>query len=330
MSDPMKYRVLPHDPKQEPVSSIETLPLADWERQSVTGFDGDAGCILWWAIFIPICVLCEVFLDTGGGGILIGIVCASIPFVLITESIKRKKIAGLERKKAEEEKQRTIDVNDHEKRRVEGEAASLTSTLMRVYEISTNLTTELGQHLNQASNLLEGAELEYKDNAFSPFWDAVENAAKELSAFNSKANQLSQNATEYYRGLDGRKHTFPTFPVNAQTMPDASPVLGELRRIVRMGQTNFQFANIWEHRRTREVLIAGFRTLGEAINNLGATIEYSVSNLQQSVSTDLAKLVEEEIKTRETLDKRMMEQNRMLDNIQQDHKPEITDRPSRY
>lgn len=97
-----------------------------------------------------------------------------------------------------------------------------------------------------------------------------------------------------------------------------------------MGQTNFQFANIWEHRRTREVLIAGFRTLGEAINNLGATIEYSVSDLQRSISSDIANLVEEGIRTREAFDKRMVEQNRMLDNIQHHRKPEITDRPSRY
>jgi hypothetical protein len=106
--------------------------------------------------------------------------------------------------------------------------------------------------------------------------------------------------------------------------------VNELRRIVRMGQTNFQFANIWEHRRTREVLIAGFRTLGEAINNLGTTIEYSISYLQQSVSTDMAKLIQEEIRSREALDKRLLEQNRMLDNLQHHREPGMTDSPSKY
>jgi hypothetical protein len=97
-----------------------------------------------------------------------------------------------------------------------------------------------------------------------------------------------------------------------------------------MGQTTFQFANIWEHRRTREVMIAGFRTLGDAVNNLGPAVEGSLSGLQQSVSSDVARLVQEEIKTRDSLDSRMMEQNRMLDNIQHHRKPGITDRPSRY
>lgn len=106
--------------------------------------------------------------------------------------------------------------------------------------------------------------------------------------------------------LNDREHTFPVFPVQLNTIPDPSDEIEELRRIVRLGQTNFQFANIWEHRRTREVSIAGFRTLGEAVNDLGATIEYSISNLQQSVSSDLARVVDEQIKTRESLDKRML------------------------
>ena len=107
-------------------------------------------------------------------------------------------------------------------------------------------------------------------------------------------------------------------------------VLSTLRRIVRMGQTNFQFASIWEDRRTREVLIAGFRTLGEAVNKLGPTIENSVSNLQASISSDVAKLVDEEIRARDVLSTRLLEQNRMLDNIQSHRAPNVTDRPSRY
>jgi hypothetical protein len=44
-------------------------------------------------------------------------------------------------------------------------------------------------------------------------------------------------------------------------------------------------------------------------------------DLQQSVSSELAKVVEEEIKTRELLNKRMTEQSGMLDNIQHRRKP---------
>src|ERR1039457_979188 len=134
--------------------------------------------------------------------------------------------------------------------------------------------------------------------------------------------QASRLADDYYKGLNGRSHTFPAFPVNNANLPSPSSVMSEFRRIVRMGQTNFQFANIWTHRRTQKIMIAGFQTLGEAVNNLGSTVENAVFGLQQSVSSDVARLVQEEIKTRDTLDSRMLEQNSMLDNIQRHRKPE--------
>ena len=83
-------------------------------------------------------------------------------------------------------------------------------------------------------------------------------------------------------------------------------------------------------------MMAGFRYLGEAVNNLGYAIEDSISNLQESISSDLAKSVEEGIKTRglladtgKKLDKRLLEQNRMLDNIQHGRKPRFKDTPSK-
>jgi hypothetical protein len=75
-------------------------------------------------------------------------------------------------------------------------------------------------------------------------------------------------------------------------------------------------------------MIAGFRTLGEAVNNLGSTVESSLFGLQQSISSDAARLVQEEIRTRDSHDRLMLEQNRMLDNIQHHREPGATDRPS--
>src|ERR1035438_2530325 len=131
-----------------------------------------------------------------------------------------------------------------------------------------------------------------------------------------KTQEISRAAAVYYRDLRGREHDFPHFPISAGNVPDASPETNQLRRVVRMGQTNFQFANIWEHRRTRDVMIAGFRTLGDAINNLESTVENSIANLESSFSSDVARVVEQGIEMRDLLDRRTKEQSRMLDNIQ--------------
>ena len=244
--------------------------------------------------------------------------------------VRGTRISEEERKKAKQTKLSVEYSNKNTISGADGEAQRVTVGLIRTYDSSTNLAAELPKHLSTAAHLLRQAESEFKDNAYAPFWDAVENAAQQLASFNHKANQMSRLAEEYYRGLSGRNHTFPSFPVNVSNVPSPSSAVSELRRIVRMGQTNFQFANIWEHRRTREVMIAGFHTLGEAVNNLGSTVESSLFGLQYSISSDVARLVQEEIKTRDSLDRRMLEQNRMLDNIQQHRKPGITDTPTKY
>jgi hypothetical protein len=317
-----EYRVLPNETKPRPIPYADRIPLTDSEKKSAKNLNGCLGAVIGLGILILIGAVSQ---NVG-----IGLVVAVAVVFGIAIAVRNSSIVELERKKAEDERRSIEYGNQSDLRRVEGEAASLTSSLETTYQSSQTLVADLPKHLSKASALLKQAETEYKDNAFAPFWDAIENAARQLGAFNDKAKQLTKNAEGYYRMLDGRKHTFPSFPIKSRTIPDATSALNDLRRIVRMGQTNFQFANIWEHRRTREVLIAGFRALGDAVNNLGATIEYSISDLQQSISSGVAKLVEEEIRTRETLDKRMVEQNRALDNIQSRRKPSVTDHPSRY
>ncbi|MEW5766262.1 MAG: hypothetical protein AB1797_01375 [bacterium] len=180
----------------------------------------------------------------------------------------------------------------------------LAATLRRVLTNSLNLNNKINIALMDASVELSRAESEYHHNAFAPFWDAVENAAQDLNIAQTAIKDLAKNARLYYNILSNRRHTFPTFNVRLESIPDPMPLAEELRRIVRMGQTNFQFATIWEHRRTRECLIAGFRTLGEAINNLDQAIVSSIVDLRDSISSDLARVIEEHIATREAIERK--------------------------
>lgn len=221
----------------------------------------------------------------------------------------------------EEARGRAVDSNTWEAKR-------LTTRLNNILESSHELNSPLFQKLNNATRNLGRAESEYSANAYGPFWDAVQDAANDLAFCSRNTKQLSQQAKDYYSLLKGRQHNFPVFPVRSDSMPDVVPVGREFRRIVRMGQTNFQFAHIWEQRATREVLIAGFQTLGDAVNHLSGVVEQSVWELQSATSSEIAKLVDEEITTRANLAEHMREetriakdQSRMLDNIQRHRKP---------
>jgi hypothetical protein len=317
MANKYNYRVFPDEPS--PVQNIEL------SSREVEGLDFDSGCFTWGGIVIVVTVIVNyLFSDSGLMQLMsmfIGILIASVIIAAIHYAKKVSKTVDLQY-------QANYRAKIAEEARVANEANALTSTLRDIYESSCHLASELDKHLRQTKSYLRHAEEEYNDNAFAPFWDAIEGAARSLADHNKNVKQLSKNAELYYKSLQGRRHTFPSFPVQPEMLPNVLPVLNEFRRVVRLGQTNFQFAQIWEHYKDRQVMMAGFRYFGEAINNLRGTVEHSISDLRASVSSSLAKSIIEEINTRdviadagERLNERLLEQNRMLDNIQHERKP---------
>jgi hypothetical protein len=200
-------------------------------------------------------------------------------------------------------------------------ARQLTQTAGDALASAVRLASDLPAALGQAQRSLHEAEREFQERAFGPFWDAIEKAARNLEVFRRGVTTVTHNADTFYKTLERREHSFPAFLPRPETMPDPTAVVEELRGLVRRGQTDFQFANIWEHRRTRKVLIAGFRTLEDGISNLGHAISSSLSELQATLSSRLAEMVEEQVSLRQSLEQQGAKHSRMLDNIQRRRKP---------
>jgi len=162
-------------------------------------------------------------------------------------------------------------------------AHELTSRAVDILESSMALESSCWTSFQEASQALQQAQYEYDDRAFAPFWDAIEEAIYHLASFNDAVLQLPQKHQEYYLILQGRKHTFPPFPITPESLPNPSPIINELYNLVRQGQKDFQFALIWEQIKTREVLIAGFTTLADAIKGIGATVNDSMNNMMRGL-----------------------------------------------
>jgi cell division protein FtsL len=335
------YRVIPESVKAETVMR-ETSPiiLNESQRRKARESAFAAGIVVGFLALVGLAVLSQVFFGQGGDQYRIPILlCFLVISVVIIYFVSR----GLVRHDSRKLKQQLQKARDEEWRRLQNsteekharivdlkkrEAQELTKRLNSLLESSSEASEPLPQKLSNARHSIQRAEIDYQENAYGPFWDAVQETANDLAFFSRTAKELSKHAHDYYSLLEGRKHTFPIFPVRLESLPDPLPVSQEFRRVVRMGQTNFEFANIWEHRRTRDVLIAGFQTLGDAVNNLGGVLEQSLSNLRSATSSDIAMLVEAEIKTGRALVDQMREethiakeQSRMLDNIQHHRKP---------
>ena len=267
---------------------------------------GALGCVLW-LLFAPIAAYLTFDISSPSTGtglgacmgllsvlflpIVLSVVLGALTTYVINNAVRARKVPRREREMALAEVQKK-----------QAEAESLTLEMTHLFQKSESVVSSMPGLLANARGWLRQAEQEYNDRAFGPFWDAVENATQNLAAYSNGARQLADDARVYYRWLRGRKHNFPLFPASPDSIPDPGPVMAEFQRVVRMGQRDFQFANIYEHRRTREVLIEGFATLTEALDNLAWVTEASMNELRQSLCSDMARVVEREIATQGVLE----------------------------
>lgn len=145
----------------------------------------------------------------------------------------------------------------------------------------------LWQSVEEAEKSLEMANREYADRAYGPFWDGIEKAAGHLDRCQQGFLTLSAEIKIYGDSLLDREHTFPAWDDGIEKLPDPSHLLSVLQQLTRAGQTNFEFANIHEHRRGQKILVAGFQNLSEGIRHLETTMVRSFDDLKQTISADL-------------------------------------------
>ncbi len=118
---------------------------------------------------------------------------------------------------------------------------------------------QANRNLDSAGQWLLRGDYEFQSSAFAPFWDAIENAARYLDLCHANYAVIQNNRLQYYKTLDPSEHDFPVLETQLMALNDPSDALTEFRRLVRQGQTNLGFAQIWEHRATRQSIVAGFK-----------------------------------------------------------------------
>ncbi|MCA1626273.1 MAG: hypothetical protein LC768_18085 [Acidobacteria bacterium] len=144
------------------------------------------------------------------------LVSGAVITAVISYLIRNVKLSSLKRRK-------TNEANQEEHQRVIREAEETTSHLTATYTSSVDCFNKLNDCLKNAGGWLRTAEVkEYKENRFCAFWDAIEHAAIWLGKYDRYTKQIAQSANDYYGILSGRSHTFPSFPVSRQNIPDPS------------------------------------------------------------------------------------------------------------
>jgi DNA repair exonuclease SbcCD ATPase subunit len=135
------------------------------------------------------------------------------------------------------------------------------------------------KRITTAENCLNQAESEFKARAFSPFWDQIENAANNIATHQKQIDFINNAAIKYKIELANIEADIPEFKLPKDSLPDAHSTINRMQGIIRKAQKDFQFATIFEQRRTSILLTDGVGTLADVIDALDKTIEYSLSNL---------------------------------------------------
>src|SRR5262249_49288910 len=152
-------------------------------RNDVRGLSGCAPYLLGAVLLVIVVVWGTSARMEVGEALTVGLIAAAVVVGLIHFSIRTVKISKKERAKAQREKSYVASSNSVAVSSAESEANNVTSSLTRTYESSAVVAAELPKCLAKARDWLQQAEKEFKENAFGPFWDAIENAAHNLAAF---------------------------------------------------------------------------------------------------------------------------------------------------
>ena len=161
------------------------------------------------------------------------------------------------------------------------ELASVEEKAISLFELMPALLAETAYHLDRA-------EHDFGARAFAPFWDSIEQAARSLGRFDENTRALGDASTRYQGLVAHYKGSPPPFPVATTSISRldlAATLIGRMEGIVRGAQRDFQFASIYEQRKTNQILVAGFRSLAHALQGMSAQLATSLQELSFKVDS---------------------------------------------
>ncbi len=198
-------------------------------------------------------------------------------FVLVADEQKQVE--------AQRERARQAEIAAAEAHKVAQE--SMGTELVKLSSDSLRWLESMPQHLLNAEQFLDQAEHDLQDGAFAPFWTSIERATTRLGTFDEMVLELSRFSRRYKALSATFEGTALPFPINVKSVSSMGVVQAtadRLNAIVRKAQTNFQFAMIYEQRKTNQLLVAGFANLALALDGMGHRIASSIDGLREQIS----------------------------------------------
>ncbi len=281
------------------------------------GLGGVFPGILGWAIGAAIAPVLGVVLLIGGPviGIILGFMA---PIRKARATAKAQEAARLQRHRDEQQRyhKELLDLGDR----------------------SLGLFESMPTHLESAEKWLDKAADDFAERAFAPFWDSIENAVKCLAHCDEGVRRIKDNSsryTELVREYEGMPPHFPIGRESVDKLGVGTATAERMQAMVRKAQRDFEFAMIYEQRKTNQILVAGFENLAQAleemtwqitasIDGLAGSVRVMTSTLNESMRAihsrlgDIAEMTGKQDDERAERERKALE---MLDNIQRRRRP---------
>lgn len=223
----------------------------------------------------------ETFLkDLVGGIVVILVVAAIYLWKEIPKYLKAKEAARREQEREETRRRANIESDFRMQN-------SWKISLEHACNHSSCLFESLPEQLVYAENNLDAAELNFQDRAFAPFWDSIEKAAIGLGNVDNAILQISENANKFKQLSTQVNKLEKRFPITEQSVEAINyangAVISRLNALIRNAQCDFQFASIFEQRRTNQLLIAGFNNLADVLSGMERRLVESINGLGSKI-----------------------------------------------
>ena len=143
------------------------------------------------------------------------------------------------------------------------------------------------RHLSLAEQCLDRADIDLGERAFAPFWDCIEKAATELGRVDEGIRRITASSSRYGELVTKYESTPLLFPIACQSVEKlavANATVSRMATVVRTAQCDFQFATIYEQRKTNQILVAGFTNLAHALERMTWQLATSIGDLAGAVN----------------------------------------------
>ncbi len=184
-----------------------------------------------------------------------------------------------------------------ERERIQAEAnAKATAHAKALVELrhmtveSQRIASSLPVILSEVEIALDRAEYEFASGLYSPFWEAMDNATALVQSFDHALTSLKIKRMEYLEQASGIGREAPPFSIGVTVLPDPANTRQRMIALYRQAQKDRYFAIVYEQRRTNEILTAGFRSLGQAIEGLTDRVADAIRELSVSLDCRLVSL----------------------------------------